>query len=1006
MAVRIAFWAFAALFVVIGGIALWLGSGLVQWLPGEAIYYLLTGGLFLAATAWMILKGLRGDPGDALVIGLGAAFAAFLLSVASYFLIKGSTLMSMGGSWYYVVAGLAMAAVAVLMVLRNVWAARIWAALVGVTVVWSLWEAGLDFWPLLTRLAAFVVVGLWFIAPWTRALFVRGPERVAPQGVARWNLAALGAGALALIIAAFIGFPVQQGSRFGNDGVVSADWTAYGNTTLGTRFSTLDQINTQNVRHLSQQWSARTRVPYDFKDTPLAIDGVVYICTAGNTVIALDGDSGVEKWRRSTDTKVPGGRGASGLDGASTFARSCRGLGYYDMASTARAVVEAPAAPASPTPAGVPGPQAIPSPAPAQAAQPAAAAAGDCPRRIITGTTDARLLAINADTGEICRSFGDNGAVNLRAGMGPHGAGDYMVTSAPLVARDIVVVGGWVVDNQRLGNPSGVIRAYSARTGQFMWAWDLGKPEHHTMPDEGEEFTRGTPNAWSTTSYDPELNLIYAPTGNSSPDYFAGELRTQQAEKYSSSVVAIDASTGEAKWVYQTVHHDIWDYDAPSQPVLVNVRRDGVLIPAVAQPTKRGEIFLLDRRTGEPVYPIPEQPVPQNPEVGENVTATQPFSPLPNFREDRNEDDMWGLTPLDQLYCRVEFRKMRYEGHFTPPMRGVTPGYRAPEGYEPSYAERRFVGGEQSGGTFQYPGNAGGFNWGSVSVDADNGLLFAAPMQMGNRITLSSAEDRRVQGEAARARQERWWAAHPDDKRRYDAAVEAARARGGGFGFGPPPAAAAAPRGGPGGPGSAPAPGPQAGTAQQPGNPEGGPVSAPRRDTRFDQSRVNYSGNTVPFMSAFHVPFLGDTQVPCFEPPFGVIAAIDLNTNRLMWRRPFGTMQDSGPFGWKSGLPFDVGTPIQSGSMTTRGGLVFHAGAMDSKIRAYDERTGQLLWSSELPGSAHATPMTYRSASGRQMVVVTVPNPSWEYPRPAAGAADAPSDDQGGYVIAYALDDF
>jgi quinoprotein glucose dehydrogenase/quinate dehydrogenase (quinone) len=156
-------------------------------------------------------------------------------------------------------------------------------------------------------------------------------------------------------------------------------------------------------------------------------------------------------------------------------------------------------------------------------------------------------------------------------------------------------------------------------------------------------------------------------------------------------------------------------------------------------------------------------------------------------------------------------------------------------------------------------------------------------------------------------------------------------------------------------------------------------------------------------MSFFHVPFLGETQIPCFEPPFGVIAAMDLNTGKMMWTRPFGSMKESGPFGWKSKLPFIVGTPIQSGSITTRGGVIFHAGAMDSTIRAYDLRKGRILWSAALPGSAHAAPISYLAPSGRQVVVVTVPNPSWAYPRPPGGG-DKPTDDQGGYVIAYALD--
>ena len=318
------------------------------------------------------------------------------------------------------------------------------------------------------------------------------------------------------------------------------------------------------------------------------------------------------------------------------------------------------------------------------------------------------------------------------------------------------------------------------------------------LPDEGGEYTRGTPNVWSNTAYDPVLNLVYAPTGNSSPDYFDGELRTKEAEENASSIVAIDAATGERRWVYQTVHRDIWDYDVPSQPVLVDVRKngEGEPIPAVIQATKRGEYFLLDRRTGVPIYDIPEVAVPQNPAEGEKVTATQPMSPLPNFRADRVEKDMWGMTPLDQLHCRIEFKKMRYEGHFTPPMAGGG-GYGTAE--------------DTWGGTFQYPGNAGGFNWGSVSVDADNGLLIGAPMTMGNRIVLRSLEDRAAE---AAARAER---AKPKDE--HAAAAPAAPAR---------------------------TPSPE----------------AIEHNKRFDQKRVLYRGDTAPFMSDWRLPlpFLHDSD--------------------------------------------------------------------------------------------------------------------------------------------------
>lgn len=966
MGQRVALWSAVLLFAVIGAVSLWQGLPLLQL--AESRYYLLTAVLFLATAGWTAVRG-RESPGEGALWGWAAGFAAFLTAVGAYLAVKGGQLLGLGGSPYYLIVGVALIAVAALLVRRSVWSARLYAAILAVTLVWSVLEAGLDFWALMARLAALLVVGLWFVTPWTKALYTRSGTAVSYR---RWNLGASALGVLLLAAAAFHAGPVQSGSDFGapkGNGVT--DWKSYGGPTLSTRFAEIDQINTGNVGKLKEVWRYRTRVPFDFKDTPQEVDGLVYVCAAGNTVVALDADTGQEKWRRATSAKVPGGSGPNGLEHASTFARTCRGLGYYDASAPARA--PAPSTPATPMAAGQVGPQAVSVKAP-----PAPAAPADCPTRIITGTTNAKLIALDAKTGTPCASFGKNGEVDLLPGLGLSPPGNYMVTSAPLIAGDLVVVGGWVSDNQQIGNPSGVVRAYSARDGHFVWAWDLGNPDVHAMPTEGGQFTRATPNVWTNMSYDPALNTIYATTGNSSPDYFAGDLRTAQADKYSSSIVAIDAASGGARWSFQTVHRDIWDYDVPSQPVLVNVRREGQLIPAVAQPTKRGEIFLLDRRTGAPVAPVEERAMPQKPEAGElRLSATQPVSSLPNFRQERNEDGMWGLTPLDQLYCRVEFKKLRYEGHFTPPMRGVTPSLRSPPGYTPSYAESRIVGGESSGGTFQYPGNAGGFNWGSVSVDADNGLLVAAPMLMGNRITLANAADRKAQSEATKVRQEAWWKAHPADKKAYDEAAGAAAAR----------RAASAPAGRPQSPAGS--------------NPEGGPAGPANQ--AFDQAKVTYQAATSPFMSFFHVPFLGETQMPCFKPPFGVIAAMDLNTGKMMWTRPFGSMKESGPFGWKSRLPFIVGTPIQAGSITTRGGLIFHAGAMDSTLRAYDLRKGEILWSATLPGSSHAVPMSYLSPKGRQVVVVTVPNPSWAYPRAAPGE-DKPAGDQGGWVIAYALE--
>jgi membrane-bound PQQ-dependent dehydrogenase (glucose/quinate/shikimate family) len=920
---RIAPWVFAVAYLLIAAVSI-LGGIVNELMPPTpapspfnqnplpllvntgmiiaAMFYFLTGALF-AGAAFVSVQLIRKNEPQAIVLGLNAAYAAALMSIGAYLLWYGVQLLMLGGSFYYALMGALLAGCGWLVFTRNPLASTIYAAILVVTVVWSFLEAGLDFVALLPRLAAWLVVGLWFLSPWYAAATKKPETRPVYVG-GRWVGFASVAGALLLAVGAIQHWPVAEGTRdaklIGDSAV--GDWRFYGGVAGGQRFAQIDQINLETVGGLEKVWEYRTGVPYDFKQTPQMANGLVYVCTAGSTLLALDSDSGAEVWRHDTKTEVPGG-----IENASTFARTCRGLGYYE-------------APVEYT--------------------------GECAKRIIAGTVDARLVAVDAMTGQTCTTFGRNGEINLMSGLGYAPLGNFMVTSAPLVAGDKVVTGGWVTDNQQIGNPSGVVRAYDTITGEFAWAWDMGKPGFQGLPDEGQEYTRGTPNVWSNMSYDPKLNLIYAPTGNSSPDYFDGDLRSPESEENASSIVAIDAATGIRRWVYQTVHRDIWDYDVPSQPVLIDIRKDGTgeIIPAVAQPTKRGEIFLLDRRTGVPIYETPEIAVPQNPAEGERVTATQPFSPLPHFRDDRLEQDMWGVTPLDQLHCRIEYKKMRYEGIFTPPMRGGG-GYGTDQ--------------ETWGGTFQYPGNAGGFNWGSVSVDADNGLLIAAPMTMGNRIVLRSLEDRETMAAQNAARR-----AERDE-------------------HAGPQAPAAGPARGPGG-----------------GQPD--PAAAAHRE-RFDQDRVLYRGDTAPFMSDWRlpIPFLNiGSNLPCFEPPYGVLGVIDLNTNTLLWKRSLGSMKQSGPFGISSGLPFMVGTPLQSASMTTRGGLIFHAGTMDATLRAFDVRTGEVKWQDDLPGSAHATPMSYVGKDGRQYVVVTIPNPSWRYPR---DGNDTPVDGEGGWVIAYAL---
>ena len=332
-------------------------------------------------------------------------------------------------------------------------------------------------------------------------------------------------------------------------------------------------------------------------------------------MLALDVDSGKEKWRYDSKATAPNWQ-------------RCRGLGYFeDHANvTASQTGTSPAA---------------------------------CPRRLFLPTTDARLIAINADNGKVCDDFGDHGTVDLSVGMGEIKPGYYQQTSTPLVAGNVVVVGGRVADNYSTGEPPGVVRAYDVHTGKLAWAWDPGNPNLTGLPPEGQTYTRGTPNVWSAMSYDAKLNLIYLPTGNATPDFWAGE-RTALDDKYSSSIVAVDAATGQVRWHFQTTHHDLWDFDLPSQPLLYDLPDGkGGTTPVLVQTSKQGMIFMLNRETGKPVAKVEERPVPAGNVEGERYSPTQPYSiGMPMIgNQTLTESDMWGATPVDLLLCRIQLKR-------------------------------------------------------------------------------------------------------------------------------------------------------------------------------------------------------------------------------------------------------------------------------------------------------------------------------------------------------------
>ena len=318
-------------------------------------------------------------------------------------------------------------------------------------------------------------------------------------------------------------------------------------------------------------------------------------------------------------------------------------------------------------------------------------------------TADGRVIALDPRTGAVCSAFGGGtGQIDLWKGMPNLRPGSYYSTSPAVVTAQLIIVGGTVLDNVSTHEQSGVIRAYDIETGALVWNWDSGNPEETTPLPDGQKYVVNSPNSWSISSVDETLGMVYVPMGNQPPDQWGGN-RSENVERYSSSVVALDLGTGRVRWVFQTVHHDLWDYDVPSQPSLIDLKIDGATVPALVQPTKQGELFVLDRRTGASLKPIVETPVAQGAGRGDHTAATQPKAALSYEPKVLTGRDMWGATIFDQLYCRIAFHHLRYEGRFTPP---------------------------STQGSLIYPGNFGVFNWGSVAVDPVRQVAFTTPVDL------------------------------------------------------------------------------------------------------------------------------------------------------------------------------------------------------------------------------------------------------------------------------------
>jgi quinate dehydrogenase (quinone) len=337
---------------------------------------------------------------------------------------------------------------------------------------------------------------------------------------------------------------------------------------------------------------------------------------------------------------------------------------------------------------------------------------------LLTNTIDARLIAVDADTGKFCEDFGTHGQVDLKAGLGNVPDSYYQLSSAPLIAGTTVVVGGRVADNVQTDMPGGVIRGFDVISGQMRWAFDPGNPEDKQAPTGDKTYVRSTPNSWAPMSYDPLMNTVFLPMGSSSTDIYGVE-RTPLNHKYGASVLALDASTGAEKWVYQTVHNDLWDFDLPMQPSLIDFTPPGSdkAVPAVVIGTKAGQIYVLDRATGTPLTEVKEVPVKAANIPNEPYSPTQPKSVgMPQIgAQTLSESDMWGATPYDQLLCRIDFKGMRYDGLYTAP------------------------GTDKS---LSFPGSLGGMNWGSISTDPVHGFIFVNDMRLGLWIQMLPSQNK------------------------------------------------------------------------------------------------------------------------------------------------------------------------------------------------------------------------------------------------------------------------
>ena len=466
-------------------------------------------------------------------------------------------------------------------------------------------------------------------------------------------------------------------------------WPLVAGAPGGGHFSEATQITPENVTELEVAWTHRSGdfhegtnfikgfdtdepLQSSWQATPILIEDKLIVCTPYNRIIAVDAATGKERWSYKPDINFDG-----------IPMPRCRGVTQWQ--------------------------------------DPNLAAGEACATRVIAPLADGRLIALDPHTGERC-PFGKHAELNLREGLGDFRPGEYMLNTPPAILGNLVIAGGTVADNVNTDVPSGVVRAYDLQTGELAWKWlpvlqgdseAAASAEETSSEAASSEYLRGTTNVWSFISVDAELDLIYVPTGNTSPDYYGGH--RNGSDYYSSSVVALKAATGEVAWHFQTVHHDIWDFDVPAQPTLFDYQADGKTVRGLAQPTKQGYVFLLNRENGEPLFPVHETPVPQDAVAGDYTSPTQPVPERPRnlFEVPGVTEKVWGLTFLDKGMCEDTLSQLRYEGPFTP---------------------------ASEEGALHMPSAFGGQNWGGPAIDRDRNVLVVNTLHVGSVIQMIPRE--------------------------------------------------------------------------------------------------------------------------------------------------------------------------------------------------------------------------------------------------------------------------